>query len=127
MSRHIMDENSDSESYNQLATRLSIKKVGKNFLVKGVSDEQILAALHRLRATFHSQDKHFANPDWRHPRYCLIYYNVPRAKLADYVLRLLRPPFFRTHAKRLGKVIHVTPEQIKVWTYHGEEPQIYAW
>jgi len=69
-------------------------------LAQGASDEQILAALRRLRATFHSQDKHFANPDWRHPRYCLIYYDVPRAKLADYVLRLLRHPFFRTHAKR---------------------------
>jgi len=127
MSRHILDENSPDSQCKKLSPKISIRKVGLNFLAQGASDEQILAALRRLRATFHSQDKHFANPDWRHPRYCLIYYDVPRAKLADYVLRLLRHPFFRTHAKRLGKVIHVTPEQIKIWTYHREELQVYAW
>jgi len=57
----------------------------------------------------------------------LVYYAVKRKELATYVRRFLRQPQFNTQAKRMGKIIQVTPHQISVWALGQNSPEIVNW
>jgi hypothetical protein len=45
----------------------------------------------------------------------LVIYDVAANEMAEYIRKFLRHPQFNTHAKRLGKVIKVTPTHIEYW------------
>jgi hypothetical protein len=47
--------------------------------------------------------------------------DVKKQEAAEYTRRLLRHPEFDTVAKRMGKVIRVSPMRLAVWYPHAEK------
>ena len=71
-------------------------------------EDDILPLLHRLRRpTLLTLDRDFYKPKWRHPGYCLVWFDVYDDEAAYFIRRFLRHPEFRTQAKRMGKIIEV--------------------
>lgn len=116
MSRNVLDELTIKEVSEQLKRwRIATDKVGREFGQFGWSDEQIRGALIGSRKTFHTRDKGYYKPIYRHSSYSLVFYDVRDDEMAYYIRRLLRHSLFNTHAKRLGKVIKVTSIHIEFW------------
>lgn len=124
MSRHIFDENIPASAVQLIQQRVaSVAQVGDTWGESGWLDvEQILPHLHRSRATFHTLDAGLFKRWYSHRDYCLVYYDVLEAELARWVLKFLRHRQFNTHAKRLGKVVKVSPSKLVYWEFH--EPRI---
>jgi hypothetical protein len=100
-----------------------------DFLAKGYQDYEIIDALRRgRRATFFSLDRHYFRRDWRHPRLCLVFLDIPENdEPAKYIMRLLRHPLFNTEAKRLGHVIRVTPSGLTFWRPRADREEQAGW
>jgi hypothetical protein len=124
MKRHIFDEHCRRSQLTVVRTKVrSVAQVGHDWGERGWSDRnQIIPHLHGSGATFHTQDIGFFDGRLRHADYCLVCYDVPPGELAQWVLKFLRHSEFNTHAKRLGKVIKVSPAKIAYWELH--EPQL---
>jgi hypothetical protein len=129
MKRQIFDENFPAPVVESIQRKVrSVAQVGVNWGEAGWLDvEQILPHLHRSKATFHTLDVGFFKRRYAHRDYCLVYYDVPEAKLADWVLRFVRHPQFNTHAKRLGRVVKVTPLKMACWEIHESRIKQIAW
>jgi len=127
MNRQVLDENMRRETYEALSCRMSFDKVGVGFGQSGWSDERIRSELHGSGKTFHTLDEGYYRPDNCHATYCLVYYDVPRGEVADYIWRFLRHPAFNTHAKRLGKVVKVTSQRIEYWEVGREGKEEVTW
>ena len=127
MSQHVLDENVIKQNYQALRRRFSMVKVGDGFGYPSMSDENIRSELHHSKQTFHTQDRRFCHPRHRHPTYGLVFYDMEDKDFVSYVQRFLRHPRFNTRAKRMGKVVRVTLEQIEVWEYHHENQEIVEW
>ena len=127
MSRQVLDEQIGDVLYRMLKRRRSFDKVGDGFGQRGIQDERIYHLLHGTGKTFHSQDSDHYHPNNRHQSYCLVYYEVKDAELVDYILRFLNHPEFNAHAKRLGKVIKVTPQYIEYWDVGKQEKTRVEW
>jgi len=116
MSRNVLDELAVIETYEQLKFwRIPIDWIGHGFGQPAMSDEQIRRMLMRSKKTFHTRDRDYYKPIYRHSTYSLVYYEVDDPEWAYYIRCFLRHPLFNTHAKRLGKVIKVTPTHIEFW------------
>jgi hypothetical protein len=116
MSRHILDELTLKRTYLQLQQwGISVDKIGQGFGQAGWSDEQIRHELHGSGKTFHTRDRGYYKAKHCHATYCLVIYDVAANEMAEYIRKFLRHPQFNTHAKRLGKVIKVTPTHIEYW------------
>lgn len=116
MSRNVLDELIRMTVFKLLKQwRIAIDKVGHGFGQSGWSDEQIRRTLIGTGKTFHTRDEGYYKPAHRHSTYSLVFYDVKDDEMAYYIRRFLRHPLFNTHAKRLGKVIKVTPTHIEFW------------
>ncbi len=98
---------------------------------KGLSDEQIIPLLHRLkRRTFVTIDSDFYNPKLCNDAYCLIYFHVSstqQAQIPDLLRRLFRIEGFRSIRERMGKVVWVSPEGIRYYQRHFQDEQHLGW
>src|SRR5438128_639881 len=117
MTRHIFDEDCPRTQVREIRRKVrSVAQIGEDCAEKGWKDrDQIIPYLHGSGTTFHTQDSGFFDSRLCHADYCLVYYDVPPGELTQWVLRLLRHDVFRTHRKRLGKVIKVGPSKIVYW------------
>ena len=115
----ILDENiSELEVWRLREARIAVRVVGVDLAEKSDSDEEIIPLLHRLKQpTFFTKDRDFWKRELLHARYCLVYLDVAEyeGEVAAAIRRFLRHPAFDTHAKRLGKVVHVQARGIKFW------------
>lgn len=128
MSRHVLDELFDDAVHHDLsAWGIHIDKVGVGFGQAGWLDEHLLSALHGSGKTFHTRDQGYYKRRHCHSSYCLVYYDVPAPETAIYIRRLLRHPLFDTHAKRMGKVIKVTPRRIEFWKVRAARKERTEW
>jgi hypothetical protein len=117
----LLDENALASQRAILESkRLPVRKVGGNWGRSGMSDEEILAELQRTRrATFLTRDARLYRDAHCHPNYCLAVVAAPANQLAAYAIRFLRHRSFRTHSRRMGKVIRVQPTGIVYWERHS--------
>lgn len=93
-----------------------VRQVGFDWGRKGMSDEEILAELRRLkRVTFLTQDAGFYNRANCHSIYCIALMAVQPHSVAGHVARFLKHAAFRTHARRMGKVVRVRVSAITYW------------
>jgi hypothetical protein len=53
--------------------------------------------------------------------------NIPPQELSGWIVRFLHHREFNTHAKRLGRIIKVTPERIEYWEVGREEKTVVKW
>ncbi len=125
----LLDENTPRSQREILeARRLPVRKVGWNWGREGMSDEEVLAALRRMRnVTFVTSDAGLYRRRYCHPSYCLLLVSAPAELVATYAVRLLRHPAFRTHALRMGKVVRVHQKGIAYWERNSAREIEVAW
>jgi hypothetical protein len=123
---NVLDENIFASQRAYLRRRrLSVRQIGVDLGRKGMTDEEILPLLHRLRRpTFFTRDSDFCRRELCHERYCLVWLHVSPLEVAEYALRLLRHPECNTQAKRMGCVIGVSPTGISVWRRAGQKADL---
>lgn len=114
---NLLDENFPKDQIPLLrATGLLVRQLGKDIAALGIQDDNILPVLHRYRnITFLTQDQDFFRRRLCHPSYCLVWLDVRPRDTADFVLRFMAHPEFRTHAQRMAKVIRVHYDCITCW------------
>lgn len=107
---------------------VALRQVGFEWGRKGMSDEDILARLRRLkRTTFLTCDAGFYRRQNCHSSYCLVQFAVAPEDTAAYAKRFLRHPGFRSFAARQGKVVRVQPSGIVYWERNAARECEVAW
>jgi hypothetical protein len=124
---NVLDENIVFEQREILRRwRLPFRQIGYDLSRKGVKDPQIIPLLLRLKhPTFFTRDFDYFDAQLRHPRYCLVWLNVRPDEAAVFIRRFLRHPDFRTHGRRLGRVIRARHDGIDYWQ-GGERRQAHV-
>jgi|DewCreStandDraft_2_1066082.scaffolds.fasta_scaffold00018_4 hypothetical protein len=126
----LLDENIPADQADQLRRwRIRFKQIGLDLGRFGMKDrEEILPLLHRLsRVTFFTRDLGFYDLAVCHPRYAIACLHVPRSEAAAYIRRVLRHPQLNTTAKRIGKVMCITPTAITYWAVGTLHQTRLAW
>jgi hypothetical protein len=125
----VLDENIPASQRRQLHRwRIRARQIGVDVGQPGMSDEDMLPLLRRLRQpTFFTLDFDFFRRDRCHERYCLVCLDIAAAEAAEYTRRLLRHRRYNTRAKRMGKVIAVSATGLSVWQLHSQEQRALTW
>jgi hypothetical protein len=125
---NILDENIRSDQRDLLrGNRIAARQIGHDIAQKGIKDEAIIPFLHQLqRPTFFTRDRDFYDNRLCHPSYCLVWLDVDRDQVGEYVRRVLRHSRLNTQAKRMGTVIRVSSAGLHIWRRHGET-EIASW
>jgi hypothetical protein len=104
------------------------RQIGIEVGRKGMDDGEIIPLLHKIGdVTFCSRDEGYFKENLRHPRYCLVVLGVSQVEAASYLRRLLRHPRFRRKQQRLGSVIRVAQQGIRVWKTGAAEETFQSW
>ena len=129
----VVDEHLPYDDVNQaLRNWITAEQIGVELRgAKGLSDEQIPSLLRHLkRRTFITIDKVFYNRKLCDNAYCLIYFHLAmeqQNQIPILLRRLFRIEGFRSVQERMGKVIHVSSEQIRYYQRHMTGEQYLAW
>jgi hypothetical protein len=120
---NILDENIRSDQREQLRRyRLVARQIGYDIAQKGIQDQAIIPFLHQLqRPTFVTRDRDFYNRRLCHQGYCLVWLDVGRDQVAEYIRRVLRHPRLNAQTKRMGAVIRVSSAGLRILRRHDEE------
>jgi hypothetical protein len=114
---NILDENIlDTQRYFLRSWRIHVRQIGHEIGRQGIKDEEIIPVLHQLGAV-----------TFCHTRYCLVCLAVEEHEVADFIYRFLRHPEFNTKAKRMGKVIRVSHNVIRMWRLRDNEEYELLW
>jgi hypothetical protein len=126
---NLLDENvPESERRRLLDWRVRVRQIGVDVGYQGLKDDQIVPLLITLRrVTFFSLDSDYYKPHLRHADYSLVFLAVGQYQTAEFVRRFLRHPAFDTLAKRLGKVIRLSPAAVHFFRLHGDREEAVAW
>jgi hypothetical protein len=96
-----------------------------------IDDDRIPTLLRELKQpTFVTIDEHFWNRGLRDARYCIVYFALrddQQDQIPDLLRRLFRLPQFNTRAKRMGKVIRVSPAGVQFYQLGDETPYVVPW
>jgi hypothetical protein len=125
----LLDENTLRSQREFLeARRLPVRKVGLDWGREGMTDEEVVAQLHKMRrVTLFTRDLRLYSRHLCHPRYCIAGIGAPADQVTAYVIRFLRHRFFRTHALRMGKVVKLQPSGILYWTRNSSAESFAPW
>jgi hypothetical protein len=94
----------------------------------GLQDPEIIPLLHHAkRPTFFTHDRDYFKRDLLHPTYCLAWLDVFDGDAAQFIRRFLRQPLFKTHARRLGKVVRIHPGGVSYWETGKRALQATPW
>ncbi|MEK7249148.1 MAG: hypothetical protein AAB209_01875 [Bacteroidota bacterium] len=108
--------------------RISFRQIGINIGKSGTKDEHIVPfLLKQSRPTFFTLDVNFFRPQLRHKHYCLVYLDVERKQVAEFIERFLKHPVFKTKAQRLGTVSKIMPSGISIWKMNAASAVQYLW
>jgi hypothetical protein len=108
--------------------RIPVRHIGHDLGRKGMTDHEIIPLLHHLRKpTFFTRDSAFYVRKLRHENYCLVWLDVEPLRTAEFVRRVLRHRECDTQAKRMGKVIGVSPTRLSVWRWRAAEVTLLTW
>jgi hypothetical protein len=126
---NILDENIIDNQRRQLSSwRFRVHQIGFEVGRKGMKDREIIPFLHQLKQpTFFTRDDDFYERKLCHTGYCLVYLDIRKEEVANFVRRVLRHPAFKTKAKRMGKVIRASHVGMSVWSLHAEKEEFLGW
>jgi hypothetical protein len=129
MKRHILDEHVSASHAMEIRKKVpSIAQIGVDWGETGWDDiEQIIPHLHHSKATFHTLDEDFFKRRFLHKDYCIVFYNVSLNDFVECFLNLLHHPLFDTHAKRIGKIIKVSLNNIVYCDVSDRQIRKVAW
>jgi hypothetical protein len=126
----IIDENIIHDQRELLRNfKISFKQIGVDFVRKGLKDvNELIPLLHSLRRpTFFTRDVDFYKRQMTHRKYCVVYLDIRKDQVAEYIRRLLRHPEFNTQAKRMGRVVRVAQSGIHCWRINVDVEQFFDW
>ena len=125
----ILDENIlDGQRLVLEGWKIAARQVGLNVGRKGLTDEEIVILLRRLRQpTFFTRDQGFYEAALRHEHYAIVVAVVGQFELAAFARRLLHHPEFDTHAKRTGRIIRIAPTGIAWWQLRRQQEAFVKW
>lgn len=125
----ILDENITKPQRELLASwRIAARQIGVSIGRKGMSDEEIIPLLQRLRQpVFFTRDEDFYDHNLCHAGYSIVFLAVGKNEAAVFIRRLLRHSEFRTQAKRAGKIIRVSHAGISFWQRHQHKERQVGW
>ena len=126
---NILDENIPRSQRELLRRwRIRVRQIGVDIGRRGLTDEQVLPFLRRLRRpSFFTRDEDVFDRRQCHARYALVYLAVLREAAAVFVRRLLSHPVLDTQAKRMGAVIRVARAGVSAWRLHAPEQVHLRW
>jgi hypothetical protein len=126
---NILDENIlDKQRYYLKNWRIHVRQIGHEIGRQGIKDEEIIPLLHQLgEVTFFTRDYDFYQRNLCHTRYCLVCLAIEEHEVADFVYHFLRHPEFNTKAKRMGKVVRVSHNVIRMWKLHTDKEEEMIW
>ncbi len=126
---NLLDENIiESQRLRLRQRRVAIRQVGVDCGHKRMTDGEIIALLHQLnRTTFFTRDNDFYRPGLCHRRYCLVVLDVNDDDVADYVVRVLRHPQLSSWSKRVGAVIRVSSNALRLWRLDEQKELELPW
>jgi hypothetical protein len=126
---NILDENVFESQRTLLREwRVPARQIGDDLGRKGMTDHEIIRLLHHLRnPTLFTRDMDFYRAKLCHEKYCLVWLEVGPLRVAKFARRVLRHRGFDTHAKRMGKVIGVSPTRLSVWSRHAAQAILLPW
>jgi hypothetical protein len=125
---NILDEDIRADQRDLLQQhRIAVRQIGHDVAHNGIKDQQILSFLHQLRRpTFFTRDRGFYDHRLCHPGYCLVWLDIDKREVGDYVRRVLRHPRLNTQAKRMGTVIRVSSVGLHIWR-RDSEAEMASW
>ena len=125
----LLDENIPDDQQEEMERRgTPARKVGRDWGRKGMSDEDILAALRPTKsATLITRDPDFYRREHCHACCCIALFVMEQSGVAEYAIKFLRHPGFRTHAKRMGKVVRVQASGIAYWERNSDCETAVSW
>ena len=125
----VLDENMPDEQRMLLAKwGIPAKHIGYDVGRKGMSDEEIIPLLLRLRnPTLLSVDSDFRKRSLCHSKYCLVHLDVHHSDAAAYARRVLRHPLLNTEAKRLGSIVSASNSGVRIWRLNVAKEEIVPW
>ena len=114
---NLLDENIPLEQRDLLRSRgVHCRVIGRDLAVSGISDDNIITLLHRLKApTFFTRDGDFFERDKWHAGYGLVWLDAAPAESAMFIRRFVRHPRFRIQANRVGIVARVHHDGVQFW------------
>jgi hypothetical protein len=123
---NILDENIRADQRELLRRyRIAIRQIGHDVSQKGIKDAAIVPFLHQQRRpTFFTRDRGFYDGRLCNPAYCLVWLDVDKREVADFIRRTLRHPLLNTQAKRMGTVVRVSSADLHVWRRHNTEERV---
>jgi hypothetical protein len=127
---NVLDEDIIKSQHEELQIwRIHFVRIGFEVGWRGMDDKnEIIPLLHRLRrSTFFTRDAGFYDRTLCHARYCIVHLRVEKDEVAEYIRRFLRHPEFNSSAKRLGKVVQVSPVGLRYWQLNMHEEQTADW
>jgi len=126
---NILDENiSRNQKYSLHKRRIRFRQIGYEIGYKGIKDEDIIPFLHKLgTVTFFTRDLRFYQSHFCHSQYCLVILAVEDIEIASFIHRFLRHPKFNTKAKRMGKVVRVSHNVIRMCQIHDNREYELLW
>jgi hypothetical protein len=126
---NVLDENIPEGQRALLrGRRVAVRQIGQEVGRQGMKDDEVITLLHRLdRPTFFTLDRDFYDRRLRHEGYGLVFLDVEDEMVAEYVRRVLRHGDLNTRAKRMGRVIQVSPAGLTLWSIGQEQEGHLAW
>ena len=126
---NLLDESIIESQRQELCDHhISARQIGVDVGWKGMKDGDIIRLLHESSlATFFTRDDDFCTRRLCHQGYCLVYLDVDDGEVARFVRRTLRHREFNTRAKRMGTVIRVSQEALRVWRKHAKRGETVYW
>ena len=113
---NILDEDICADQRELLRQhRIAVRQIGHDIAQKGMKDQAVFPFLHQLRcSTFFTRDRGFYDRRFCHREYCLVWLDVDKRQVGDYIRRVLRHPRLSTQAKRMGTVIRVSSTGLQI-------------
>jgi hypothetical protein len=118
----ILDENIlEGQRLRLESLKITARQIGVDIGRKGMKDEEIIVLLRaKRRVTFFTRDAGFYLRGLRHSSYCLAVMSVGQNEVAVFIRRFLRHPSFDTQARRMGKVVRVSPTGLVFWRLRSQ-------
>jgi hypothetical protein len=123
---NILDENIRADQREFLRQhRIAVHQIGHDIAEKGIKDQAIIPFLHQhRRPTFFTRDRDFYDRRLCHSGYCLVWLDIDKTQIGEYVRRVLRHPRLNTQAKRMGTVVRVSSVGLHIWRRHSVEETV---
>ena len=125
----LLDENIVEDQRLLLRSwHIAARQIGLDVARSGIQDDELIPLLHSLKTpTLFTRDLRFYSRDEPHAGYCIVALAVGQGEVASYVRRFLKHQEFDTNAKRMGKIVYLTHNSLRVRQLRQADETPVAW